>query len=142
WAEKAYSNLIYYNRFPKGTHFAAWEQQEYFVMGMRDGFRTLRSSAVAGRADRRRTTTLTRGPVYLDGPTEMTMTAKRVAAFSVCLLLQDTAGARAQGAAAKKSGATMSAAAAKPTIVLVHGAFADASSFQYLIPLLLNDGYN
>ncbi len=33
-------------------------------------------------------------------------------------------------------------AAAKPTIVLVHGAFADASSFQYLIPLLLNDGYN
>ena len=70
------------------------------------------------------------------------MTAKRVAAFSVCLLFLGTAGAGAQAAAAKKSGATMSAAAAKPTIVLVHGAFADASSFQYLIPLLLNDGYN
>jgi len=51
WAEKAYSNLIYYNRFPKGTHFAAWEQPEYFVTGMRDGFRTLRGSAAAGRAD-------------------------------------------------------------------------------------------
>lgn len=34
------------------------------------------------------------------------------------------------------------AGAQKPTIVLVHGAFADASSFQNLIPLLLNDGYN
>jgi hypothetical protein len=33
-------------------------------------------------------------------------------------------------------------AAAKPTIVLVHGAFADASGFQYLIPLLINDGYH
>src|SRR5205823_14972373 len=80
--------------------------------------------------------------LYLDGPTEMTMTTKRVAAFSVCLLLLGTAGAGGQAAAAKKSGATASALAAKPTIVLVHGAFADASSFQYLIPLLLNDGYN
>jgi pimeloyl-ACP methyl ester carboxylesterase len=52
WAEKAYSNMIYYNKFPKGTHFAAWEQPEYFVTGMRDGFRSLRSSAtVGGRAD-------------------------------------------------------------------------------------------
>src|SRR5438445_2337531 len=83
-----------------------------------------------------------KGPVDLDGPTELTMTTKRVAAFSVCLLLLGAADAGAQAAVAKKSGATMSAAAAKPTIVLVHGAFADASSFQYLIPLLLNDGYN
>jgi pimeloyl-ACP methyl ester carboxylesterase len=30
----------------------------------------------------------------------------------------------------------------KPTIVLVHGAFADGSSWQELIPLLLNDGFN
>ena len=51
WAEKAYSNMIYYNRFPKGTHFAAWEQPEYFVTGMRDGFRSVRKAAVAGRAD-------------------------------------------------------------------------------------------
>jgi len=43
WAEKAYSKMIYYNKFPKGGHFAAWEQPEYFVQGMRDGFRSLRS---------------------------------------------------------------------------------------------------
>src|SRR5947207_11637492 len=70
------------------------------------------------------------------------MTTKTVAALSICLLLLGTAGAGAQAAGAKKSGATASTRAAKPTIVLVHGAFADASSFQYLIPLLLNDGYN
>ncbi len=51
WAEKAYPKMIYYNKFPKGTHFAAWEQPEYFVTGMRDGFRSLRSSATGGRAD-------------------------------------------------------------------------------------------
>ena len=70
------------------------------------------------------------------------MTTKTVAAFSVCLLLLGAAGAGAQAAGAKKSGATASTRAGKPTIVLVHGAFADASSFQYLIPLLQNDGYN
>ena len=36
---------------------------------------------------------------------------------------------------------TMSSRAAKPTIVLVHGAFADATSFQGLIPLLLDKHY-
>ncbi|HEX6628997.1 MAG TPA: epoxide hydrolase [Gemmatimonadaceae bacterium] len=51
WAEKAYPKMIYYEKFPKGTHFAAWEQPEYFVTAMRDGFRTLRSSATASRAD-------------------------------------------------------------------------------------------
>jgi len=70
------------------------------------------------------------------------MNTKTVTALSVCLLLLGTAGAGAQAAAAKKSPATASASAAKPTIVLVHGAFADASSFQYLIPLLLKDGYH
>jgi pimeloyl-ACP methyl ester carboxylesterase len=43
WAERAYSKMIYYNKFPKGGHFAAWEQPESFVTGMRDGFRSLRS---------------------------------------------------------------------------------------------------
>jgi pimeloyl-ACP methyl ester carboxylesterase len=33
------------------------------------------------------------------------------------------------------------AASAKPTIVLVHGAFADGSSWSHVIPLLLRDGY-
>jgi pimeloyl-ACP methyl ester carboxylesterase len=32
--------------------------------------------------------------------------------------------------------------ASKPTIVLVHGAFADGSSWQHIIPLLVRDGYN
>jgi hypothetical protein len=29
WTEKAYPKLIYYNRLPKGGHFAAWEQPDY-----------------------------------------------------------------------------------------------------------------
>ena len=49
WADKAYSKMIYYEKFAKGGHFAAWEQPEYFVSAMRNGFRSLRSSAA--RAD-------------------------------------------------------------------------------------------
>ena len=51
WAEKAYAKMIYYEKFPKGGHFAAWEQPEYFVSAMRDGFRPLRSATVTARAD-------------------------------------------------------------------------------------------
>ena len=41
------------------------------------------------------------------------------------------------------SGTALGAApAAKPTIVLVHGAFADALGWQRLIPILLRDGYD
>jgi pimeloyl-ACP methyl ester carboxylesterase len=43
WAEKAYSKMIYFKKFPKGGHFAAWEQPESFSTAMRDGFRSLRS---------------------------------------------------------------------------------------------------
>ncbi|MFC8064553.1 epoxide hydrolase family protein [Streptomyces sp. NPDC057293] len=42
WAEKAYTNLIHYNKLPKGGHFAAWEQPEYFVEDIRAGLRSLR----------------------------------------------------------------------------------------------------
>ena len=42
WAEKAYVKLIHYNAFPKGTHFAAWEQPELFVGEMRASFKSLR----------------------------------------------------------------------------------------------------
>ncbi len=42
WAEKAYVNLIHYNRFSKGTHFAAWEQPQLFVAEMRASFKSLR----------------------------------------------------------------------------------------------------
>lgn len=38
--------------------------------------------------------------------------------------------------------ATAQTISAKPTIVLVHGAFADGTSWQYVIPLLEKEGYN
>ena len=40
-----YPNLIYYNRLPKGGHFAAWEQPKLFSEEIRAGFRSLRSAA-------------------------------------------------------------------------------------------------
>ncbi|MBC6980374.1 epoxide hydrolase family protein [Caulobacter sp. 17J80-11] len=42
WAEKAYPNLIYYKRQPKGGHFAAWEQPAALTEDLRAGFKTLR----------------------------------------------------------------------------------------------------
>ena len=42
WAERAYHNLIYYNRVAKGGHFAAWEQPQLFAEELRAGFRSLR----------------------------------------------------------------------------------------------------
>ena len=42
WAEKAYSNLIHFNRLPKGGHFAAWEQPEFLTEELRVSFRSLR----------------------------------------------------------------------------------------------------
>ena len=42
WTEKAYPKLIYYNRLPKGGHFAAWEQPTLFSEDIRAAFRPLR----------------------------------------------------------------------------------------------------
>jgi pimeloyl-ACP methyl ester carboxylesterase len=42
WAERAYPNLIHYNRLEKGGHFAAWEQPKLLSEEMRAGFRSLR----------------------------------------------------------------------------------------------------
>jgi pimeloyl-ACP methyl ester carboxylesterase len=42
WSEKAYPNLIYYNRLAKGGHFAAWEQPASFTQEMRAAFKSLR----------------------------------------------------------------------------------------------------
>lgn len=42
WAERAYPKLIHYNKLPKGTHFAAWEQPVYFVQELRAAFKSLR----------------------------------------------------------------------------------------------------
>ena len=42
WAEKAYPNLIHFNRLDKGGHFAAWEQTDSFVKEVRTGLKSLR----------------------------------------------------------------------------------------------------
>ena len=42
WTEKAYSNLIYYNRPDKGGHFASWEQPQLFAEELRAAFKSLR----------------------------------------------------------------------------------------------------
>jgi pimeloyl-ACP methyl ester carboxylesterase len=43
WTERAYPNLIYYNKVEKGGHFAAWEQPQLFSEEVRAGFRPLRT---------------------------------------------------------------------------------------------------
>jgi pimeloyl-ACP methyl ester carboxylesterase len=43
WAERAYPNLIYYNRVAAGGHFAAWEQSRLFTEEVRAGLRPLRT---------------------------------------------------------------------------------------------------
>jgi pimeloyl-ACP methyl ester carboxylesterase len=43
WVEKAYPNLIHYNRLPAGGHFAAWEQPKFFSEEVRAGLRSLRA---------------------------------------------------------------------------------------------------
>jgi pimeloyl-ACP methyl ester carboxylesterase len=42
WTQKAYPNLIYFNKLDKGGHFAAWEQPMLFVDELRNGLRALR----------------------------------------------------------------------------------------------------
>ncbi|MFD6057413.1 epoxide hydrolase family protein [Rhodococcus wratislaviensis] len=42
WAEKAYPNLIHFNKLDKGGHFAAWEQPQHLVDEVRVGLRSLR----------------------------------------------------------------------------------------------------
>jgi pimeloyl-ACP methyl ester carboxylesterase len=43
WMERAYPNLIHYNKLPKGGHFAAWEQPQSLSEELRNGFRSLRN---------------------------------------------------------------------------------------------------
>jgi pimeloyl-ACP methyl ester carboxylesterase len=45
WAERAYPNLIHFNKVEKGGHFAAWEQPKLFTEELRAGCRSLRKSA-------------------------------------------------------------------------------------------------
>jgi pimeloyl-ACP methyl ester carboxylesterase len=43
WTQRAYHNLIYYNKPNKGGHFAAWEQPQVFAAEVRAGLRPLRN---------------------------------------------------------------------------------------------------
>jgi pimeloyl-ACP methyl ester carboxylesterase len=43
WAERAYPNLVHYNRVAKGGHFPAWEQPKLFCEELRAAFRSLRA---------------------------------------------------------------------------------------------------
>jgi pimeloyl-ACP methyl ester carboxylesterase len=42
WAERCYTDLIYFNEASNGGHFAAWEQPKLFAEEVRAAFRTLR----------------------------------------------------------------------------------------------------
>ncbi|WP_448619069.1 epoxide hydrolase family protein [Geodermatophilus sp. URMC 65] len=42
WTERAYPNLIHYNRADRGGHFAAWEQPQLFAEELRAAFRSVR----------------------------------------------------------------------------------------------------
>jgi len=42
WTERAYPNLVYYNKVDKGGHFAAWEEPQLFAEEVRAAFRSLR----------------------------------------------------------------------------------------------------
>jgi pimeloyl-ACP methyl ester carboxylesterase len=44
WAERAYSNLVYFHEVDKGGHFAAWEEPELFAAELRAAFRSLRAA--------------------------------------------------------------------------------------------------
>jgi pimeloyl-ACP methyl ester carboxylesterase len=43
WTERAYPKLIHFNTLPKGGHFAAWEQPEFFTNELRTSFRSVRA---------------------------------------------------------------------------------------------------
>jgi pimeloyl-ACP methyl ester carboxylesterase len=50
WAERAYSNLLYFKKHDKGGHFAAWEQPQLLAEDVRAGFRSLRSGVTRAAA--------------------------------------------------------------------------------------------
>jgi len=43
WVEKAYRNVIHYNKLETGGHFAAWEQPKLLTNELRVGLRSLRA---------------------------------------------------------------------------------------------------
>ncbi|MDX2706432.1 alpha/beta fold hydrolase [Streptomyces sp. PA03-6a] len=49
WAEDAYHDLIYYNKAPRGGHFAAWEVPDIFTRELRAAFSALRNPGTPGK---------------------------------------------------------------------------------------------
>lgn len=49
WAERAYPNLIFFNKHDQGGHFAGWEQPASLSADVRAAFRSLRATAQAAR---------------------------------------------------------------------------------------------
>jgi pimeloyl-ACP methyl ester carboxylesterase len=47
WTERAYPDLIHYNKLDKGGHFAAWEEPGLFAAELRVAFRSLRPAHVS-----------------------------------------------------------------------------------------------
>jgi pimeloyl-ACP methyl ester carboxylesterase len=41
WAEKAYPNLIYFNKVDRGNHFAAWQEPDLYTSELRAAFKSL-----------------------------------------------------------------------------------------------------
>lgn len=50
WAEKRFTNLIYWNELDKGGHFVAFEQPETFTREVRDCFRSIRQGRASSRS--------------------------------------------------------------------------------------------
>jgi len=42
WAQRAFANLVYFNRADRGGHFAAWEYPDSFPAGLRAWYQSLR----------------------------------------------------------------------------------------------------
>jgi pimeloyl-ACP methyl ester carboxylesterase len=47
WAERAYSNLLFYKQHEQGGHFASWEEPDALTSDLREAFRPLRVAAVS-----------------------------------------------------------------------------------------------
>ena len=70
-----------------------------------------------------------------------TTLAAKLSVFGLAALAVAGGSTAAAQAPATRTQSGAAVASAKPTIVLVHGAFADGSSWQHVIPLLEKDGY-
>lgn len=54
WTERAYPQLVHYNRLDRGGHFAAWEQPHLLAEELRVGFRSVRTAQVPATESRDR----------------------------------------------------------------------------------------